>query len=140
MFGKLRIAMFFQWFESKSRLVKAAGAEAAVSLRHENLHAAVARSTFVSQNVQNTPCWDNFEQFRCRKFARRCGANTFATQNVKSMKASDHFLKFRCRKFARCCGQKHICKSKCTKHTMFGPVLEVQMSKICTPLWPEAHL
>ena len=59
MLGKLRIAMFFQWFlvrsgESKSRLVKAAGAEAAVSLRHENLHAAVARSTFVSQNVQNT--------------------------------------------------------------------------------------
>ena len=93
---------------------------------------------FIAARVA-TPCWDNFEQFRCRKFARRCGANTFATQNVKSMKASDHFLKFRCRKFARCCGQKHS-KSKCTKHTMFGPVLEVQMSKICTPLWPEAHL
>ena len=25
-------------------------------------------------------------------------------------------------------------KSKCTKHTMFGPLLEVVMSKKCTPL------
>ena len=25
------------------------------------------------------------------------------------------------------------------KHTMFGPLLEVEMSKKCTPLWHEAH-
>ena len=31
-------------------------------------------------------------------------------------------------------------KSKCTKHTIFGPLLEIQMSKKCTPLWREAHL
>ena len=37
------------------------------------------------------------------------------------------------------CGAKHISKSKCTKHTMLGPLLEVQMSKKCTPLWREAH-
>ena len=36
-------------------------------------------------------------------------------------------------------GTKHISKSKCTKHTMFGPLLEVEMSKKCTPLWREAH-
>jgi len=34
---------------------------------------------------------------------------------------------------------KHISKSKCTKHTMLGPLLEVDMSKKCTPLWREAH-
>ena len=34
---------------------------------------------------------------------------------------------------------KHISKSKCTKHTVLGPLLEVQMSKKCTPLWCEAH-
>ena len=28
---------------------------------------------------------------------------------------------------------------KCTKHTRVGPVLEVAMSKKCTPLWREAH-
>ena len=77
-------------------------------MRDEKLHAVVARSTFPSQNVQNTPC-------------------------------SDHFWKLRCRKIARRCGEKHISKSKCTKHTMLGPLLEVEMSKKCTPLWREAH-
>ena len=42
-------------------------------------------------------------------------------------------------KSARRCGAKHISKSKCTKHTMLGPLLEVAMSKKCTPLWREAH-
>ena len=58
----------------------------------EKVHAVVARSTFRSQNVQNTPAPDHFCQLRCRKSARRCGA-------------------------------KHISKSKCTKHTMVGPLL-----------------
>ena len=40
----------------------------------------------------------------------------------------------------RCCGAKHISKSKCTKHRSFGPLLEVAMSKKCTPLWREAHV
>ena len=42
-------------------------------------------------------------------------------------------------KSARRCGAKHISKSKCTKHTRSGPLLEVEMSKKCTPLWREAH-
>ena len=68
----------------------------------------MARSTFPSQNAQNTPGPDHFWQLRCRESARRCGA-------------------------------KHISKSKCTKHTMSGPLLAVEMSKKCTPLWLEAH-
>ena len=92
----------------KSRLAKAAGAEPAGQTRDEKLHAVVVRSTFPSQNVQNTP-------------------------------ASDHFWKLRCGKSARRCGAKHISKSKCTKHTRFGPLLEVEMLKKCTPLWHEAH-
>ena len=40
----------------------------------EKVHAVVARSTFPSQNVQNTPMSDHFWKFRCRKSARRCGA------------------------------------------------------------------
>ena len=42
-------------------------------------------------------------------------------------------------KIARCCGGKHICKSKCTKYTRIGPLLEVEMLKKCTPVWCEAH-
>ena len=93
---------------SKSRLAKAAGAEPAGQMRHEKVHAVVARSTFPSQNGQNT-------------------------------RGADHFWKLRCRKSARRCGAKHILKSKCAKHTMVGPLLEVEMSKKCTPLWREAH-
>ena len=65
--------------------------------------------------------------------------STFRSQNVQSTRGSDHFWKLRCRKSARRCGAKHISKSKCTKHTMLGPLLEVRMSKKCTPLWREAH-
>jgi len=50
---------------SKSRLAKAAGAEPAGQMRDEKLHAVVARSTFASQNVQNTPGSDNFWMLRC---------------------------------------------------------------------------
>ena len=74
----------------------------------EKVHAVVARSTFPSQNVQNTPMSDHFWKLRCWKSARRCGA-------------------------------KHISKSKGTKHTSFGPLLEVVMLKKRTPLWREAH-
>ena len=45
---------------SKSRLAKAAGAEPASQTRDEKLHAVVARSTFPSQNLQNTPCSEHF--------------------------------------------------------------------------------
>ena len=41
---------------------------------------------------------------------------------------------------ARCCGVKHMSKSKCTKHNIVGPHLEVEMSKKCTRLWHEAHV
>ena len=74
----------------------------------EKVHAVVARSTFGSKNVQNTPRSDHFWTLRCRKSARRCGA-------------------------------KHIL-SKWSNYRMLGPLLEVQMSKKCTPLWREAHL
>ena len=156
----------------------------------EKVHAVVARSTFPSQNVQNT------RQLRCRKSARRCGAkhiskskcikhtivgpllavamskkctplwreahfqvkmyktphvratfggsdvekvhvvarSTFRSQNVQNTTCSRHFWRFGCWKSARC-GAKHISKSKCRKHTSFGPLFEVEMSKKCTPLW-----
>ena len=45
---------------SKSRLAKAASAEPCGQMRDEQLHAVVARSTFPSQNVQNTPGSEHF--------------------------------------------------------------------------------
>ena len=65
--------------------------------------------------------------------------STFWSQNVQNTPFSDHFWKSRCRKSARRCGAKHILKSKCTKHTSVGPLLEVEILKKWTPLWREAH-
>ena len=135
-------------------------------MRDEKLHAVVARSTFPSQNVQNTPGADHFCQLRCRKSARRCGAkhiskskctkhtssgpllavemlknctplarSTFPSQNAQNTPGADHFWQLRCRKSARRCGAKHISKSKCTKHTSSGPLLEAQMSFRFTTLY-----
>ena len=95
---------------SKSRLAKAAGAELGGRMRDEKLHAVVARSTFRSKHVQNTPFSDQFWKLRCRKSARRCGASTFRSQNVKNTRGLDQFWKLRCRKSSRPCGAKHISK------------------------------
>ena len=51
--------------ESKSRLVKAAGAESCGQRRNQKLHAAVARSAFSSENVQNMSGSDHFLKLRC---------------------------------------------------------------------------
>ena len=50
----LCFSMFCVSAGSKSNLAKAAGAEVALQRAQEKLHAAVARSTFQSQKVQNT--------------------------------------------------------------------------------------
>ena len=113
---------------SKSRLAKTAGAEVGVPQKHEKWHAAVVRSTFYSQNAQNTTFAEQFLNFRCREIVRYCGAkhickskctkhhfwrsdrakwhaavarSTFARQNVRKLRGSDHFLKLRCRKISQ---------------------------------------
>ena len=72
---------------SKSRLAKAAGAEPAGQMSDEKLHAVVARSTFPSQNVQNTTCSRHFWRFGCRKSARRCGA-----KHISKSKCTKHMF------------------------------------------------
>ena len=126
--------------QSKSRPVKAAGAESCGQTRNQKLHAAVAKSTFWSENVQNTRVRGTFLKFRCRKMARReahLQVKMYKTPHVRSTFWSSDVWKM-----ARRCSAKHICKWKCTKHRMFGGLFEVpvQTSKNCTPLWREANL
>ena len=125
---------------SKSRLAKAAGAEPSGEMRDEQLHAAVAQSTFPSQNVQSTPCTEHFWKLRCRKSARFCGAKQISKSNCTKHTMFGALLEVEMsKKSARRCGAKHIPKSTCTKHTMFRAFLEVEMLKKCTLLWCEAH-
>ena len=84
------------------------------------------RRKFRSQTSDNMDRW-KAEMGRVSEEKRR-------RKKIKKEKVSDERWKI-----ARRCGAKHISKSKCTKHTRSGPLLEVEMSKKCTPLWREAH-
>ena len=74
-------------------------------------------------------------QMRGEKLHAVVARSTFASQKVQCTPTPEHFWKLICPKSARRCGAKHVSKSKCAKHTMFGALLEVEMSKKCTPLW-----
>ena len=142
--GKSRNTVFFQWFVApEGRKVG--------SLKRR------VRSQLARGEMKNcTPLWreahfqvkmykthharTTFGSWDVEKVHAVVARSTFRSQNVKNTRGSDHFWKLRCWKSARRCGAKHISKWKCTKHTSFGPLLEVEMLKKCTPLWREAHL
>ena len=112
---KLRNSAFFQWFV-------APGGRKVGSLKRR-VWSHVVRWEMKSC----TPLW--------REDAR----STFPSQNAQNTPTSDHFWKLWCRKSVRRCGAKHIWKSKVWKTDGFRALLEVEMSKKCTPLWREAH-
>ena len=121
----------------------------------EKLHAAVAKSTFPSQNAKKLTMSEHFLEFWCAKLHAAVARSTFWSQNVKNWRCrsttfwssdveelhagkltvSEHFLKFWCAKIARRCGAKQISKWKCSKHLMLGALFEVLVRKNCTPLW-----
>ena len=109
--GKSRNTVFFQWFVAPEAKSRLAKAAGA----------------------------EPAGQMRDEKLHTVVARSKFPSQNVQNTPGADHFWKLRCRKSARRCGAKHIPKSKCRKNTSAGPLLEVQMSKKCTPLWCEAH-
>ena len=115
--------------EGQSRLATAAGAEPSGEMRDEELH---------SQNVQSTSLLEHFWKLMLKKCTLLWRE---AHVEVKMHKARDSRItwKLRCSKSARCCGTKHILKSKCTKHTVLGIFVEVEMLKKCTPWWREAN-
>ena len=142
--GKSRNTVFFQWFvapegrkvgslKRRVRSQLATGAMKNCTPLWREAHFQV--KMYKTHQVRTT-----FGSWDVEKVHAVVARSTFRSQNVQSTPGSDHFWKLRCRKSARRCGAKHISKSKCTKHTRFGPLLEVEMSKKCTPLWREAHL
>ena len=131
---KSRNTVFFQWFVApKGRNVG--------SLKRR------VRSQLARWEMKNcTPFWRE-AHFQVKMYKTLGVRTTFGSWDVEKVHfqvkmfkmGADHFWQLRCRKSARRCGVKHISKSKCSKHSGFGPVLEVELSKKCTPLWREAH-
>ena len=141
--GKSRNTVFFQWFVapegrkvgSLKRRVRSQLATGAM----KNCAPLWREAHFEVKSVKNWRSRTTFGSWDVKKVHAVVARSTFPSQNVQNTPLSDHFWKLRCRKSARRCGAKHISKSKCTKHTRSGPLLEVAMSKKCTPLWREAH-
>ena len=141
--GKSRNTLFFPMIcgsgGSKSRLAKATGAEPAGQMRDEKCTPLWREAHFEVKMYKTHQCRTTFGSWDVEKVHAVVARSTFPSQNVQNTSAPDHFWKLRCRKSARRCGAKHILKSKCTKNIRFGSLLEVEMSKKCTPLWREAH-
>ena len=130
--GKSRNTAFFQWFVApESRKVG--------SLKRR------VRSQLARWEMKNcTPLWreahfevkmlktphvrSTFGSWDVEKEPAVVARSAFASEKVKNTSRSKHLWQLRCRKSARSCGAKQISKSKCTKHHMPGPLLDVQMS------------
>ena len=99
------------------------------------------REAHFQAKMYKTPqVWTTFGSWDVEKVHAVVARSTCPSQDVDNTPLSDHFWKLRCRKSARRCGAKHVWKSKFGKHLSVGRLLEVAMSKKCTPLWREARL
>ena len=113
--------------QSKSRPVKAAGAESCGQRGNQKLHAAVAKSTFGSENVQN-----RFEAL-FEVMMSKTGTSTCVSQK--------HFLKFWRGKNGTPLWREAHLQVNMLKDWGFGPgpLFEDPMWKNCTRLWREVH-
>ena len=134
----------------------------------EKLHAAVAKRTFWSQNVQNTSGSEHFSKFRCRKIARRCGETDILkskctkhlmsgpllevqmSKNWTRLWRNGHFEvkmpQLRSTFWSSGVKKSHAAVARSTfpsqnvkKLTVSEHFFEVHTSKNWTPLWREAH-
>ena len=78
-----------------------------------------------TKHSRSGPCLEVEMSKKCTRLWREAHS-----EKAKNTSRSESFWKLRCRKSARPCGAKHMSKSKCYKaHQVFGPLLEVEMSK-----------
>ena len=140
--GKWRNTVFFQWFVApEGRKVGSLKRRVRSQLARWEMKNCTPlwREAHFEVKMYKTQRRTTFGSWDVEKVHAVVARSTFPSQNVQSTPWSDHFWKLRRQKSARRCGAKHISKWKCTKHRVFAPLLEVQMSKKCTPLWREAH-
>ena len=107
--GKPRNAVFFQWFVAPESLK--------VGSLKRRVRSHLARWAM----KKCTPLWCE-AHFEVKTHHSRTTFGSWDVEKVHAVVARSTFS-----------------KSKCGKHTRFGPLLEVAMSKKCTPLWHEAH-
>ena len=141
--GKSRNTVFFQWFGApEGRKVGSLKRRVRSQLARWEMQNCTPlwREAHVQVKMYKTPQRrTTFGSWDVEKVHPVVARSTFPSQNVQNTAASDHFWQLRCWKSVCQCGAKQISKWTCTKHSTFGPLLEVELSKKCTQLWREAH-
>ena len=136
--GKSRNTVFFQWFVApagrKVGSLKRRGRSQLARWEMKNCMPLWREAHFEVKMYKAHHSRTTFGSWDVEKVHAIVARSKFRSQNVQSTPRSDHFWKFRCRKSARHCGAKQISKSKCIRHTIIGPLLEVQMSLRFTTL------
>ena len=144
MLEKSRNAVLFEWFvcrvSRKVGLLKRRVRRSELRGEIKNCTPLWRKAHFEVKMLKNWRSRSTFWSSDVEKMHDAVAKSTFGNENAQNTTCSEHFWKFWCRKNARRCGEKQIWKWKCTKHHMFGALLEVLMSKKCTPLWRKAHL
>ena len=136
---KSRFTVLFQWFVApEGRNAKAAGRCCGAKAHFEVKMCKTphVRTTFGSWDVEALWREAHFEVKMCKAHHSRSIFGSWDVQKVhavagvqhiwkskttKHTSGSEHFWKLRRSKSARRCGAKHMSKSTCTKHTMWGP-------------------
>ena len=125
--------------QSKSRPVTAAGCGVMLSAEKSKIARRCGEKAHLQVKMRKTPqsrTYFGISDVQKWHVAR----STFASQNVQNMTCLDHFGTFWCWKIVRGCGEKHICKSKCTKHVSSEALFALQPSKKRTLLWRKAYV
>ena len=109
----------------------------------EKLHTTVARSTCPSQNAKNWRSGTTFWSSDVEKLHTTAARSACPSQNAKKLTdcwSGTTFWSSDVEKLHAVVARS-TCPSQNAKKTEgLGPLFEVQMSKNCTPLWPEAHV
>ena len=141
--GKSRTTVFFQWFVApegrKVGSLKRRVRSHLARCEMKNCTPLWREADFEVKMYKTHHARTTFGSWDVEKVHAVVARSAFRSQNAQNTSASDYFWKLRCRKSARRCGAKYISKSKCTKKLSLGPLLEVEISNKCTPLWREAH-
>ena len=110
--GKSRNTVFFHWF------VAPEGRKVGSPKRR-------VRSQLARWAMKKCPPLWREAHFEVKMFKAHHSRTTFGSWDVEKVHAVVAWSTFR--------------SQKCAKHTILGPLLEVEMSKKCTPLSREAH-
>ena len=130
--GKSRNTSFFQWFVApEGRKVGSLKRRVRSHLARwemKNCMPLWCEAHFEVKMYKTHQVRTTFGSWDVEKVHAVVARSTCWSQNVQNTPGSDDFWKLWCRKSAGCCGAKHISKSKCAKHTTYGPLLDAQSS------------